>query len=148
MSNASDDLLASLLEGTTNDQPKEGGHGGTLPQGDEGINTDLVEGDETGGDEPDALEEASLLTFAQGQMMLHEQMNIVRLNKQTQLLNLTNRSALILAKRANDTLFAQYAKFNALRLKARGAILKKYGSRASAYARKLMTRVAQPASKK
>ena len=140
-------LLDSLLEGTTNDQPTEGGHGGTLPTGKEGVNTDLVENEETG-DEPDALEEASLLMFAQGQMMLHEQMNIVRLNKQTQLLNLTNRSALILAKRANDTLFAQYAKFNALRLKARGAILKKYGSRASAYARKLMTRVTQPASKK
>jgi hypothetical protein len=142
---STENLLESLLEGSTtatsHTPPK-------MPEGDEGINTELVETEDTGTDEPDALEEANLITFAQGQMVLHEQMNIVRLNKQTQLLNLTNRSALILAKRANDTLFAQYAKFNALRLKARGAILKKYGSRASAYARKLMTKVAQPVSKK
>ena len=142
-------LLGELLEGTVNDLPDDGGHGGTLPQGDEGVNTDLVEGEDNSEEaDIDALEEANLLAFAGAQVALHEQMNIVRLNKQTQLLNLTNRSALILAKRANDTLFAQYAKFNALRLKARGAILKKYGSRASAYARKLMTRVAAPASKK
>ena len=73
---------------------------------------------------------------------LAESMNIVRLNKQTRLLNLTNRSAIIMAKRANDQLYDKYAKFNALRIQFRSAIVKKYGTKASAYARKLMAKAA------
>lgn len=96
--------------------------------------------------EDGSLEEAALLEFANGQEMLAEQMNIVRLNKQTRLLNLTNRSAIILAKRANDTLYAKYAKFNAMRLELRAQIVKKYGSRAASYARKIMARVTTAAT--
>ena len=96
--------------------------------------------------EDGSLEEAALLEFANGQEMLAEQMNIVRLNKQTRLLNLTNRSAIILAKRANDTLYAKYAKFNAMRLEMRAQIVKKYGSRAASYARKIMARVTTAAA--
>ena len=96
--------------------------------------------------EDGSLEEAALLEFANGQEMLAEQMNIVRLNKQTRLLNLTNRSAIILAKRANDTLYAKYAKFNAMRLEMRAQIVKKYGSRAASYARKIMARVTAAAT--
>lgn len=140
-----ENLLESLLEGAatsnTETPPK-------VPENEDGINKELVEEEDVGTDEPDALEEAALMLFAQGQEVLSEQMNIVRLNKQTRLLNLTNRSALILAKRANDTLFAQYAKFNGLRLKVRAAILKKYGSRASAYARKLVSRVSSTTTAK
>lgn len=88
------------------------------------------------------LEEAALEQFSRSQDFLAEQMNIVRLNKQTRLLNLTNRSALILAKRSKDQLYDKYAKFNALRLQFRGAIVKKYGSKASAYARKIMAKTA------
>ena len=96
--------------------------------------------------EDGSLEEAALLEFANGQEMLAEQMNIVRLNKQTRLLNLTNRSAIILAKRASDTLYAKYAKFNAMRLELRAQIVKKYGSRAASYARKIMARVTTAAT--
>lgn len=88
----------------------------------------------------EAADEAALEEFANAQNFLAEQMNVIRLNKQTRLLNLTNRSALILAKRANDPLYDKYAKFNALRLQFRAAIVKKYGSKAASYARQIMSK--------
>ena len=134
----SQDLLESLIETALTGKDVEDAQ---LPDDDEGLKEPLGEGDD-GDEDIDTLEEASLIQFAQSQEMLSEQMNIVRLNRQTRLLNLSNRTALILAKRVNDPLYANYAKFNALRLKFRGEIFKKYGSKASAYARKLMTRTA------
>ena len=46
----------------------------------------------------------------------------------------------MLARKANDPLYAKFNKFNSLRLKFRAAIVKKYGVRASSYARKLMSK--------
>ncbi|WP_368880298.1 hypothetical protein [Proteus mirabilis] len=71
---------------------------------------------------------------------LQEARNIVRLNKRTRLNNLTTRTALVMARRKKDPLFAKYAKFNTLRLGLRARIVKKYGSRAMSYSRKLMSR--------
>ena len=118
--------------------------------------TTLVESDEVEAEateveaeeDLDAIEEAALEEFAMGQETLAEQMNIVRLNKQTRLLNLTNRTALVMAKKANDSLYEKYARFNALRLQFRSQIVKKYGVRASSYARKLMQKSATPGGAK
>ena len=107
-----------------------------LPDEDEGLKDPLSEEEEDS--ELDTLEEAALIEFAQSQEILSEQMNIVRLNRQTRLLNLSNRTALIMARRANDPLYSKYAKFNALRLQFRAQIVKKYGSKAASYARKIM----------
>ena len=115
----------------------------TLVESDE-VETTEVEGEE----DLDAIEEAALEEFAMGQETLAEQMNIVRLNKQTRLLNLTNRTALVMAKKANDSLYEKYARFNALRLQFRSQIVKKYGVRASSYARKLMQKSATPGGAK
>jgi hypothetical protein len=69
---------------------------------------------------------------------LNEQMNIVRLNKAAKIANQTSRTALLLAKNANDPLYAKYAKFNGLRLQIRAQIFKKYNSKATSIARKLV----------
>lgn len=130
----SHDLLDSLLVETA--QTGNDVEDAQLPDGEEGLKEPLHEEDEA---DLDALEEAALLEFAQSQEILSEQMNIVRLNRQTRLLNLSNRTALIMARRANDSLYDKYAKFNALRLQFRAQIVKKYGSKAASYARKLMT---------
>ena len=84
-------------------------------------------------------DEQALQALAEAMDVVTEGVNIVRLNRQTKLLNLTNRSALVLAKRANDPLFAKYAKFNKVRRDIRDQIVKKYGAKATSYARKVMT---------
>lgn len=88
------------------------------------------------------LDEQEAISVMADAMNLCEQMNIVRLNKQSKLLNLTNRSALVMAKRNNDPLFAKYAKFNKIRRDLRDQIVKKYGSKAASYARKVMNKSA------
>lgn len=99
-------------------------------------------------DDVDAIAEAALLSFAFAQerlaesMALTESKTVIRFNRQARLKNLTNRSALVFARRANDPLYKKYSKHNALRLRLRGAIVKKYGSRASSYARKLLNKTA------
>jgi hypothetical protein len=150
--------LDFLLEGATTSQELPKGKTNPMPGDNEGLkDASLGEGGE-GDDDLDPLEEAELLKFAITMQAMHEsglqegtalseQMNIVRLNKQTRLLNLTNRSAIIMAKRAGDQLYDKYAKFNALRIQFRSAIVKKYGSKASAYARKLMTKAATATAK-
>lgn len=87
-------------------------------------------------------EEAALTAFVEATMeleagLLSEQQTIVRLNRQAKVASYTTRTALILAKRANDTLYAKYAKFNKMRLDLRDLIVKKYGTKASAIARRL-----------
>ena len=87
-------------------------------------------------------EEAALTAFVEATMeleagLLSEQQTIVRLNRQAKVASYTTRTALILAKRANDTLYAKYAKFNKMRLDLRGLIVKKYGTKAAAIARRL-----------
>lgn len=103
---------------------------------------EILDGTEEEGefDDLDSLEESALLTFAMAQESLTEQVNIVRLNKQSKLLNLTNRTAIILARKNSDSLYAKYAKANALRLQYRADIVKKYGTKAASYARKLMAK--------
>lgn len=99
-------------------------------------------------DDMDAMEEAALEMYAMSlnQMgddtddTLTEQKNIVRLNRQSRLLNMTNRTAIVMARKSNDNLYKKYAKFNALRLQYRAQIVKKYGSKAASYARKLLSR--------
>ena len=76
---------------------------------------------------------------AEGSSLNEAARNIVRLNRQTKLLNLTNRSALVMAARKGDPLFAKYAKFNKMRKAIRAQIVQKYGAKATSYARKLMT---------
>ena len=89
-------------------------------------------------------EEAALTAFVEATMeleagLLSEQQTIVRLNRQAKVASYTTRTALILAKRANDTLYAKYAKFNKMRLDLRALIVKKYGTKAAAIARRLAT---------
>lgn len=92
-------------------------------------------------------QEASLAQLAEfyksmegeGGVLTEAARNIVRLNRQTKLLNLTNRSALVMAARKGDPLFAKYAKFNKMRKAIRAQIVQKYGAKATSYARKLMT---------
>ena len=71
--------------------------------------------------------------------VLQEQQNIVRLNRQAKTNNLAHRQALLLAKAKNDPLYAKYAKFNGIRLQIREVIYRKYGSKAIARARQLMS---------
>lgn len=118
------------------------------------VEDDMDEDDEVLTEEEfDAIEEAALETYAMAlnQMgddylseseLLSEQKNIVRLNRQSRLLNMTNRTAIVMARKSNDNLYKKYAKFNALRLQYRAAIVKKYGSKAASYARKLLSRSA------
>lgn len=94
---------------------------------------DLQEDDEQ---ELSMQEEANLEALAEA-FMLAEETKIIRLNKESQIANLTGRSALILARRAKDPLFAKYAKFNSLRLQIKKQIQKKYASKALQYGRKL-----------
>lgn len=101
-------------------------------------------------DDMDAMEEAALEKYAMAlnqmgdEETLTEQKNIVRLNRQSRLLNMTNRTAIVMARKSNDNLYKKYAKFNALRLQYRAQIVKKYGSKAASYARKLLSRSAPP----
>ena len=71
--------------------------------------------------------------------VLQEQQNIVRLNRQAKTNNLAHRQALLLAKAKNDPLYAKYAKFNGVRLQIREIIYRKYGSKAIARARQLVS---------
>ena len=71
--------------------------------------------------------------------VLQEQQNIVRLNRQAKTNNLAHRQALLLAKAKNDPLYAKYAKFNGIRLQIREIIYRKYGSKAIARARQLVS---------
>ena len=71
--------------------------------------------------------------------VLQEQQNIVRLNRQAKTNNLAHRQALLLAKAKNDPLYAKYAKFNGVRLQIREIIYRKYGSKAIARARQLLS---------
>lgn len=71
--------------------------------------------------------------------VLQEQQNIVRLNRQAKTNNLAHRQALLLAKAKNDPLYAKYAKFNGIRLQIREVIYRKYGSKAIARARQLVS---------
>lgn len=71
--------------------------------------------------------------------VLQEQQNIVRLNRQAKMNNLAHRQALLLAKAKNDPLYAKYAKFNGVRLQIREIIYSKYGSKAIARARQLVS---------
>ena len=151
------DLMQGLLGetfDTTNELPKDHEHPGdfTKDNADQLKDGALGEGADDGAsdasdEELDPLDEAALLEYAQSLNAyeeqtagLSEQLNIVRLNRQTKLLNLSNRSALMMARKASDPLYAKFNKFNSLRLKFRAAIVKKYGSRASSYARKVMSK--------
>ena len=71
--------------------------------------------------------------------MLAESQTIIKLNKQAKTNSLAHRQALLLAKSKNDPLYAKYAKFNGIRLQIREIIYRKYGSKALARARQLMT---------
>ena len=77
---------------------------------------------------------------------LQEQVNIVRLNRQAKINNLAHRQALLLARAKNDPLYAKYAKFNGVRLQIRELIYKKYGSKALARARQLVSSTGGPAA--
>jgi hypothetical protein len=79
--------------------------------------------------------------------VLQEQQNIVRLNRQAKTNNLAHRQALLLAKAKNDPLYAKYAKFNGIRLQIREVIYRKYGSKAIARARQLMSGIGTAAKK-
>ena len=71
--------------------------------------------------------------------VLQEQQNIIRLNRQAKTNNLAHRQALLLAKAKSDPLYAKYAKFNGVRLQIREIIYRKYGSKAIARARQLVS---------
>ena len=71
--------------------------------------------------------------------LLSEGQTIIKLNKQAKTNSLAHRQALLLAKSKNDPLYAKYAKFNGIRLQIREIIYRKYGSKALARARQLMT---------
>lgn len=129
-----------LSEGTNPDLDYDGS--GT---GIESLGEDLEGFD---GIDLDLSEEAALEEFAHMQEVITEQMNIVRLNRQAKLLNLTNRTALVLAKQNKDPLFAKYARFNSLRLQIRSKIVKKYGAKAAARARSLTSKAATSAPPK
>jgi hypothetical protein len=88
---------------------------------------------------------AQLRQLAESQELISEQINIVRLNKQAKIANLTTRSALLLAKRKGDQLYTKYAKLNAARLQIRAMIVKKYGAKAASYARKLVAHMSTAA---
>lgn len=75
--------------------------------------------------------------------ILTEGLNVVRLNRQTKTANLASRMAIVLARSAQDPLYAKYAKFNGIRLALRDQIYKKYGSKAAARARNLMSGTAK-----
>ena len=97
--------------------------------------------------EMNALEENALENLAEA-LCLAEATKIIRLTKESQIANLTGRSALILARRAKDPLFAKYAKFNGIRLTIKAQIQKKYASKAQQYGRKLYTNAQRAAAQK
>ena len=82
------------------------------------------------------MEELALTGLAEA-FVLSEATKIIRLTRESQIANLTGRSALILARRAKDPLFDKYARFNGLRLQVKAQIQKKYASKAVQYGRKL-----------
>ena len=153
----SNDLMSSLLGesvDTTTELPKDHEHPQDFTANKENLKDGALGEEAETGDEDDAdladldpLDEAALLQYAlsmdayEAQTSgLSEQLNIVRLNRQTKLLNLSNRTSIMLDRKTNDPLYAKFNKFNSLRLKFRAAIVKKYGVRASSYARKLMSK--------
>jgi hypothetical protein len=83
----------------------------------------------------------SILDSEEGTTALTEQNIVVHLNRQSKTNNLAHRQALLLAKGKNDPLYAKYAKFNGIRLQLRELIYRKYGSKAVARARQLMSGV-------
>ena len=95
-------------------------------------------------------EEVSLRHMAQAMSLfegegepenLQEQMNIIRLNRQSKTNNLAHRQALVLARARKDPLYTKYARFNGIRLQLRELIYKKYGAAALSRARQLMKTV-------
>ena len=120
---------------------------------------DLDSIDDSGyeGDE-DVLEESALYRMAAALNVfnegitaeeLNEQMSIVRLNRQAKTANLAARAALLMARSNNDPLYQKYAKFNGMRLQLKAAIFKKYGTKANARARAMISgATVQPLNKR
>jgi len=155
--NKPDDIVSFLMEdadlvqetATTSNDTVPNTNDGSQADLDAATAADLLKGDTVinGEEQAELSEDATmtlddeelLATLSEAYEVVSEQMNIVRLNRQTKLLNLTNRSALILAKRAGDPLFTKYSKFNKIRRDIRAQIVKKYGAKATSYARKVMS---------
>jgi hypothetical protein len=78
--------------------------------------------------------------------MLSEAKSIIKLNRQAKTNNLAHRAALLMAKGKNDPVYTKYAKFNGIRLQLREIIYRKYGSKAIARARALMSGTASTIS--
>ena len=149
------DLLSEDAAHVMGSDDSEFDVGGDYAEGDEDQGSGIKPEDDNDGDYDDeylgegrslrAMAEVfSVLTEDATQESINEAMNVVRLNKQTKMLSLASRTALVLAKKANDPLYAKYAKFNAIRLQLREQIFKKYGSKANSRARQLMTGTAKP----
>ena len=128
------------------DSDKDAGNG--LEPGAEAKNAD----DGIGLDEETSLrgmaEVLRVLDESATEEQLHEAMNIIRLNKQSKTTNLAHRTALVMARQANDPLYMKYAKFNGIRLSLRELIFKKYGAKAASRARQLLSGTAKPLVRK
>lgn len=90
-------------------------------------------------------EEAEFMRMALS-LQLNEQVNIVRLNKQTKTNSLANRMALMIARANKDPMYTKYAKLNGARLAIRSVIYNKYGSKALQRARAIMNKAATVAT--
>ena len=125
---------------------------------DENFDLDDLDSIDDSDHDEDVLEESALIRMAAALNVfnegisteeLNEQMSIVRLNRQAKTANLAARAALLMAKSNNDPLYQKYAKFNGMRLQLKAAIFKKYGTKANARARAMISgATVQPLNKR
>lgn len=89
-------------------------------------------------EEADSLNRFMERAEKEGGAALTEAQNIVKLNTQAKLTNLTVRSALVIARAKKDPLFAKYAKASALKRQLREQIMAKYAGQARTTARRIL----------